>query len=506
MKLSRAGMARWCSFAWVSALPRRNQTMLSSTRGSSSMYRVSSCATPAQSFRRKAALPRSRAPCAILAFMPTARSSSALASRREMSCRSRWSAWSMASVCPGPSFSDPSRSYARAAFSLASRRELSPRRNVSTSCVSCFTLPSFAAASSRAPRISLRAKVKAPRVAMAANRMYAATLVIMCRFSNCSCLRPICLSSACRFLSRLSVLITRLRDSITSRRRSERSRSPEDWCSTTGGTERGAVISSLIGIPWLALLKRDDGRSGSIPQGARFPASFSIGRLPGPQVGHRRQARSPSGGGRVPFVLGREEVEDDPGAEQVAAHVDRGGTGRVGGGGGDAVAILDHATDVVGDPEPEAERHETHRRIGFQVAGGARDGVQRVPAPAPGVHGVPAALVEARVERQQDLEAADLERAGALAVLIEAIAQLDASVQLVVELVAQAEKEPGTPEAVLGSGLGLVLPAGDGAHSSQHRDGSVALAGHAGEGGRGGEQDAGGSAQAHRFLRRAGRG
>src|SRR5712691_7719274 len=500
MKFSRAGMARWCSFAWVSALPRRNQTMLSSTRGSSSMYRVSSCAAPAQSLRRKAALPRSRAPCAILAFMPTARSSSALASRREMSCRSRWRAWSIASVCPGPSFSEPSRSYARAAFSLASRREASPRRKVSTSCVSCFTLPSFAAASSRAPRISLRAKVKAPRVAIAAKRMYAATLVAMCRFSNCSCLRPMCLSSACRFL-------TRLRDSITSRRRSERSRSPADWCSTTGGTERGAVISSLIGIPWLALLKGTTaGGLGSIPQGARFPASFSIGRLAGRRWDNRRMARSPSRSGRVSFVLGGEEVEDDPGGEQVAAHVDRVRGAGVGGRGRDAVALLDHAADVVGDPEAETHRHEAHRRIGLEVAGGARDGVQRVAEPAPRVDGVPAALGEGRIELEQDLEAADLERAGALAVLVEAVAQLDASVQLVVELEAEAEQEAGMPQAVLGAGFGLVLAAGDGAQPSQERDGAVALAGHAGQGGRGGEQDAGGSAQAHRFLRRAGRG
>src|SRR5216683_2180581 len=476
MKFSRAGMARWCSFAWVSALPRRNHTMLSSTRGSSSMYRVSSCAAPVQSLRRKAALPRSRAPCAIFAFMPTARSSSALASRREMSCRSRWRAWSIASVCPGPSFSEPSRSYARAAFS-------------------------------RAPRISLRAKVKAPRVAMAAKRMYAATLVAMCRFSNCSCLRPICLSSACRFLSRLSVLITRLRDSITSRRRSERSRSPADWCSTTGGTERGAVISSLIGIPWLALLKGTTaGGSGSIPQGARFPASFSIGRLAGRRWDNRRMARSPSRSGRVSFVLGREEVEDDPGGEQVAAHVDRVRGAGVGGRGRDAVAVLDHAADVVGDPEAEAHRHEAHRRIGLEVAGGARDGVQRVAEPAPRVYGVPAALGEGGIELEQDLEAADLERAGALAVLVEAVAQLDASVQLVVGLEAEAEQEAGMPQAVLGAGFGLVLPAGDGAQPSQKRDGAVALAGHAGQGGRGGEQDAGGSAQAHRFLRRAGRG
>src|SRR5882757_8357867 len=60
------------------------------------------------------------------------------------------------------------------------------------------------------------------------------------------------------------------------------------------------------------------------------------------------------------------------------------------------------------------------------------------------------------------------------------------------------------PQTVLGAGLGLVLPAGDGAHSSQDGDGALALVGHAGQGGRGGEQDAGGSAQAHRFLRRVG--
>src|SRR6266850_5132999 len=300
MKLSRAGMARWCSFAWVSALPRRNQTMLSSTRGSSSMYRVSSCAAPAQSLRRKAALPRSRAPCAILAFMPTARSSSALASRREMSCRARWSAWSMASVCPGPSFSDPSRSYARAAFSLASRRELSPRRNVSTSCVSCFTLPSFAAASSLAPRISLRAKVKAPRVAMAAKRKYAATLVIMCRFSKSSCLRPICLSSACRFFRRLSVLMTRLRASITSLRSREMSPS---WPAGSGwDTLRGELVSSLILI---CLGKAWVGPEHPMERTFVHLSCCGADDLPA---------------GRLPLVVRLQEMEHQPEGEQVSAH------------------------------------------------------------------------------------------------------------------------------------------------------------------------------------------
>src|SRR3954451_20135759 len=75
-------------------------------------------------------------------------------------------------------------------------------------------------------------------------------LVIQCRLSNISCLRPICLSSACRFLSRLSVLMTRLRASTTSLRSS--AKGPASEPASLEGTTfkgRGGVISSLICIP-----------------------------------------------------------------------------------------------------------------------------------------------------------------------------------------------------------------------------------------------------------------
>src|SRR5262249_5531782 len=102
--------------------------------------------------------------------------------------------------------------------------------------------PSLADDSCRTAWISLRAYMYEPSVVSTVKMTNAVALVRKWRRSNCSCLRLVSFNSACRFLSRLSLLMTRLRASITSLRSSVSSRStPSPDCALALG----------LGVPWL---------------------------------------------------------------------------------------------------------------------------------------------------------------------------------------------------------------------------------------------------------------
>src|SRR4051812_42520799 len=126
-------------------------------------------------------------------------------------------------------------------------------------------------------------------------------LVIQCRLSNISCLRPICLSSACRFLSRLSVLMTRLRASTTSLRSS--ARGPASEPASLEGTTfkgRGGVISSLICIPvssgregGFVLCPRSERSVGAEPSHGPVFLACEGGHV-GARCGRRAHERAPA--------------------------------------------------------------------------------------------------------------------------------------------------------------------------------------------------------------------
>src|SRR5437868_8944474 len=204
----------------------------------------------------------------------------------------------------------------------------------------------------------------APTPARRAKAMYAVTLVIQWRFSCSSCLRPICLSSACRFLSRLSVLMMRLRVSITSLRSCTMSAVS---CEAAGGSEaglRGLLVSSGI----LIMLPERTGRARA-SHAPRFQASFS----------GRAWERPVSMSGRMALFLGLEKVEHQPQGEQVSAHIQvllavagvhlRARQG---------VAVLDHQGGGASELPAHAERQVGGRRVGLVVGARAGAGVERV--------------------------------------------------------------------------------------------------------------------------------
>src|SRR5713226_6616103 len=142
----------------------------------------------------------------------------------------------------------------------------------------------------------------APTPASTAKATYAVTLVIQWRFSCSSCLRPICFSSACRFLSRLSVLMIRLRASSTSLRR--RFMSPASCDSARGGTDLDVLVSSAI-----CLMLHQRAGSPRASHGAQIDASFS-------STGRSVRVW------RVALFLGLQEMDHQPQREEVAAHVE----------------------------------------------------------------------------------------------------------------------------------------------------------------------------------------
>src|SRR5437762_1011022 len=143
----------------------------------------------------------------------------------------------------------------------------------------------------------------APTPARRAKAMYAVTLVIQCRFSCSSCARPICLSSACRFLSRLSVLMIRLRASTTSLRNAASS------LVAAGGSDTGEVpILGVLDSSFICIMLRERVEPARASHEREFGASFS-------------SARPPLGRVRVPFVVRFEEMEHQAQGKQVSAHV-----------------------------------------------------------------------------------------------------------------------------------------------------------------------------------------
>src|SRR3954470_14853344 len=229
---------------------------------------------------------------------------------------------------------------------------------------------------------------------------YATMLVIQCRLSNISCLRPICLSSACRFLSRLSFLMMRFRASTTSLRRSPIPPPPSvtgllDGVMLTGFTGRGGVISSLICIPsapGAGGFKWDLARNGrrarnhpmvqfflhvtvDTPGGALVWSCTgrASGRFAAPGV-------KPALVAGAAAVVGGEVVQLQSDAEEVAAHVHRGVRGdRIQRGRADRVPVLDHEGEMVGEAEPASQRDEASGGIRLVVGPSPHRGVERVP-------------------------------------------------------------------------------------------------------------------------------
>src|SRR5207237_5545052 len=125
--------------------------------------------------------------------------------------------------------------------------------------------------------------------------------------------------------------------------------------------------------------------------------------------------------------------------------------------------------------------------VRLHVGRAAGRGVERVAEPSARIQGVPALLEESGIELEEDLDAADAERVGAAAVLVEHVPDLDAAVELVVGLIAEAEDESRLDEAVL---LAAAVVAGrDLASAAEEGDGSVALLGDSCQGGRRGHDE-----------------
>src|SRR5689334_5539477 len=218
------------------------------------------------------------------------------------------------------------------------------------------------------------------------------------------------LTSAWRFLSRLSVLMTRFRASMTSLRRA--ASSPSEALSTGGGAAeiRAVLVSSLIVI----MLRSTLGKGKSIPRG-EFSCTF-FGR---PGAGSSRADVAPGACPhgpaallrplRLAFLVGLEEVEHQPQRKEVAAGVDRLPALRVHLGAGEQVAILDHQRDRTAELHAQPERKVGGGGVGLVVEAGARGGVEHVADAAAAVEGERLAAHEHRVEGEEDGDAPDLE-------------------------------------------------------------------------------------------------
>src|SRR6202171_72970 len=208
----------------------------------------------------------------------------------------------------------------------------------------------------------------APTPASTAKATYAVTLVIQCRFSCSSCCRPINLSSAWRFLSRLSVLMMRLRASMTSLR--SWAISPVWDEMESARSEGGVDILEVLGSSLICIIPRQRLAARRASHAERFHASVfranerGLGRL------------------RVPFVVGLEEMEHQPQREQVASDVAPLLALRIARRAADDDPILDAHPHQRRQPQPQAERQVAAGRGGFVVDARGRAGVGQVPAPA----------------------------------------------------------------------------------------------------------------------------
>src|SRR5919108_5824401 len=103
------------------------------------------------------------------------------------------------------------------------------------------------------------------------------------------------------------------------------------------------------------------------------------------------------------FVPGREEVEHEARADEIPTHVHGVARARVGGGGGDRVALLDDRGEVVNEAEAESHGDETRGRVRLHASRAGPGGVQRVADAPTRVQSEPALLREDGIEREQDL-------------------------------------------------------------------------------------------------------
>src|SRR5258708_4693581 len=318
----------------------------------------------------------------------------------------------------------------------------------------------------------------AATAAISAKTMYAVTLVIQCRFSCSSCLSPSFFTSACRFLSRLSVLMIRLRASITSLRSEAISLVPDTGAAASagGGVDiLGAFVSSLM---WIMLRERPWTAEAShvrrIVASARRPAR--------PQASAVR---------RMALLLRLEEMEHQAQRDQVPTHVEGPrAVARVHRRAGDRVPLLEHRGDRPAQLPAQPEREVAGSRVGLVVGAVARAGVERVADPSPAVERESLAAPERRVEREQDGDALDRQvSAHRDPVVVEHVADLDLEVQLVVVLIAEGGEKAGLEDLVRGGlVVDVVAVAGDEARPAEESDGALPFLGDGGEGRGGGQK------------------